>query len=79
MHRVGDEEINMVCYADDFALLADTEDDLQTLLYNFHLRCLRFNIKISILKTKAMAICKEPLRSKLEIDGRMVEQVMKFN
>ena len=26
-----------------------------------------------------MAIGKEPLRWKLEIDGRMVEQVMKFN
>ena len=34
---------------------------------------------MSIHKTKAMAISKEPLRCKLEINGRMVEQVMEFN
>ena len=49
-------------YADDIALIADTEDDLQRLLYNFHLSCLKFNMKISINKTKVMAISKEPLR-----------------
>ena len=47
--------------------------------YNFHLSCLKFNMKISIHKTKAMTISKEPLCCKLEIDGRIVEQVMEFN
>ena len=54
----------------------NTEDDLKRLLYNFHLSCLKFNMKTSIHKTKAT---KEPLLCKLEIDGRMVEQVMQFN
>ena len=58
----------MVCYA----------DDLQRLLYNLHLSCLTFNMKISVHETKAMTISKDPVRSKLEIDGWMVEQVMKF-
>ena len=40
--------INVVCYADDIALIADTEVDLQRLLYNFHLSCL--------------TISKEPIR-----------------
>ena len=39
--------LNMVCYADDIALIVDIEDDLQRLLYNFHLNCLKFNMKIS--------------------------------
>ena len=36
-------------------------------------------MKIPIHKTKAMTISNEPLRCKLEIDGRMVEQVMEFS
>ena len=47
-YRMGSEEINIVCYAYDIALIADTEDDLQILLYNFHLVSLKFNMKISI-------------------------------
>ena len=66
------EKINMVCYADDIALIADTEDDLQRLLYNFHLNCLKFNMKISIHETKAMTISEEPLRCKPGIDDRTV-------
>jgi hypothetical protein len=37
------------------------------------------NMKISIHKTKTMAISKEPMRGKLEIDVRMIEEVKKFN
>ena len=47
---MGNEEIN-ICYADDIAPITDTEDDLQRLLCNFHLSCLKFNTKISIHKT----------------------------
>ena len=66
-YRMGSEEINIVCYADDIALITDTEDDLKRLLYNFHLSFLKFSMKISIHKTKAMTISKEPLRCKLEM------------
>ena len=69
---MGSEEINIVCYADDIVLRADTEDDLQRLLYNFHFSCLKFNMKISIHKTEDMTISKEPIRCILQIDGRVV-------
>ena len=36
-------------------------------------------MKISIPKKKAKAVSKEPVRCKLEINGRIVEQVMEFN
>ena len=65
----------MVCYADDTALTADRESDLR-LLYNFHLHCLKYNMKILVYKSKVMPISKEPVPWKLEIDDRMVEQVM---
>ena len=49
------------------------------LLYEFHPSFFNFNMKISIHKTKAIFISKDPIRWKLEIDGRMVKKVMKFN
>ena len=61
----------MVYYADDTALIADIEDYLQRLLNILDLSFLKFNMKISINKRKAMTISKEPLSWK--IDGRMVE------
>ena len=36
-------------------------------------------MKISIDKSKAITISKDPIRCKLEIHGKMVEQVMEFN
>ena len=78
-YRMGSEEINTVCYADDIALIGNTEYDLQRLLYNFHFSCFKFNMKISIHKTKAMTISEEHTRCKLEIDGRMIEQIMEYN
>ena len=65
-YRMGSEVINIVCYDDNIALIADTENDLERLLYNFHLSCLKFNMKISIHKTKFVTThCnKEPIRSK---------------
>jgi len=30
-YPLGDENVNMVCYADDATLVADNEDDLQRL------------------------------------------------
>ena len=57
---MGSEELATVCYADDDAHTADTGGGLQRLLHNFRLICLKFNMKISIHKTKAMTISKEP-------------------
>jgi hypothetical protein len=71
-------EINMVSYAHNIALIADTEDGLQRLLYNFHLSCLKLIMKISIHKMKVMTISKEPICCKLEINSRMVERIMEF-
>jgi hypothetical protein len=50
---------NVTSYTDDTVLVADTEDDLQRLLYNLHLSCFKFNINISIHKSKSMTISKE--------------------
>lgn len=37
------------------------------------------NMQISIEKTQLMVISKEPIRCKLEVNNRAIQQVMKFN
>ena len=73
------QEMKIVCYADDAVLISDNEDDLQRLLYTFEKSADRFNMKISIEKTKALTISKQPLRCKLAVYGKPIEQVMEFD
>ena len=73
------QEIKIVCYADDAVLISDNEDDLQRLLYAFEKSADKFNMKISIDKTKALTIAKQPLRCKLAVYQRPIEQVMEIN
>ena len=75
-YKMGDNELNMVCYADDVVLMANTEDDLQRLLYRFHLSCQKYNMKISVLKSRVLTVSKMPIRCKLELEGKVIEQVM---
>ena len=75
---MGDENINMVCHANDAALVAENEDDLQRLLYKFSLSCDKFNLKVSPKKTKSLTISKEPLWCKLQLYN-IIEQVMSFS
>ena len=57
----------MVCYADDAALVAKKEDDLQRLLYKCSLSWDKFDLKVSPkIKKKSLTVSKEPLRCKLQ-------------
>jgi len=71
-------EIKIICYADDAVLISENEDELQRMLYRLHLMAKRFNMRISIAKTKSLVVAKEPIRCKLAIDNEIVEQVMSF-
>ena len=70
--------INIICYAADAVLIADSEDGLQRILHAFNLTAKKYNMKVSAVKTKSMVISRSPIRCKLEVDGSMIEQVMKF-
>lgn len=74
-YGMGNERIQILCYADDTVLIAENEDDLQRLLHIFNTTAKKLNMKISTEKTKSVVIAKEPIRCKLEIDNQMVEQV----
>ena len=75
---MGDREIKILCYADDAVLIAESEDELQRLLYQFNTTARKFKINISVTKTRATTTSKIPLRCTLEIDGKSVQQEMKF-
>jgi hypothetical protein len=65
-----DENVNIVCYADDATLIVDKEDDLQRLLTRLSQSCTKFDLKISSKKTKSLIISKDPLHCKLQVDYR---------
>lgn len=77
-YRMGNEEVTIICYADDAMICAENEDDLQRLLNIFNRTGKQFNMTISAQKTKCMTTSKEPLRCKLEVDGQVIQQEMKF-
>ena len=65
---MGDKEIKAICY----------EDDLQRILYKVEQTASAFNMLIPTSKTQCLTIAKEPLRCKLALYERRMEQVMDF-
>jgi len=53
---MGNDPIHIICYADDAVLIADSEENLQTLLSRFDQMAERLNMEISLNKTKSLTI-----------------------
>jgi hypothetical protein len=66
----------LIYHADGAVLIADNEDSLQRLLYQFMSSCQKYNIKVWSNKTKTATVYKEPLKCKLEVQGKMMEQII---
>jgi len=80
VYRLGIKRISMVCYADDAAITAESENDPQNQLFQFFQASLQLNMNISI-KTQmydCMTIAKDPLRCKLMVEDNPIKQVMQF-
>lgn len=60
--------ITIVCYVDDALIVTENEDDLQRLLYQFHLTSTQYNMEISVKKTKSLVVAEERVRCKLAIN-----------
>ena len=78
-YPLGNENVNMVCYADDATPVADNEDDLQQHLYRFSQSCTKFDLKISSKKTKSLTFSKKLLRCNVQISNTIIEPVTFFN
>ena len=52
----------------------ESEDDLQRLLSQFNKTAKKFNMVISVTKTKSMTTSKTSIRCKLVVDDKIVHQ-----
>uniref|UniRef100_A0A8D8XS53 Craniofacial development protein 2 n=1 Tax=Cacopsylla melanoneura TaxID=428564 RepID=A0A8D8XS53_9HEMI len=77
---VGSEKIKSIKYADDQAVLAESEEDLQRMMENIHNAGIRYGMKINISKTKVMRMSKKVTeeRMKVTLEGKYLEQVENF-
>jgi len=71
------KRISMVCYTDDAAIFAETEDNLQRQLHKFCQVSQAMNMTISTEKTKS-SFAKDPGRCKLVVEDKIMEQVSQF-
>jgi len=73
--KIAGRNINNLRYADDTTLMAESEDELKSLLMKVKEESEKVSLKLNIQKTKIMA--SGPITS-WEIDGETVETVTDF-
>ena len=73
--KIAGRNINNIRYADDTTLMAESEEELQSLLMKVKVESEKVGLKFNIQKTKIMA--SGPITS-WEIDGKTVETVSDF-
>ena len=73
--KTAGRNINNLRYADDTTLMAESEEELKSLLMNVKVESEKVGLKLNIQKTKIMA--SSPITS-WEIDGETVETVSDF-
>ena len=73
--KISRRNINNLRYADDTTLMAESGEELKSLLMKVKVESERVGLKLNILKTKIMA--SGPITS-WEIDGETVETVSDF-
>ena len=70
--KIAGRNINNLRYADDTTLMAESEEELKSLLMKVNVESNKVGLKLNIQKTKIMA--SGPITS-WEIDGETVESV----
>ena len=73
--KIAGRNINNLRYADDTTLMAESEEELKSLLMNVKQESEKVGLKLNIQKTKIMAF--GPITS-WQIDGETVETVSDF-
>ena len=73
--KIAGRNINHLRYADDTTLMAESEEELKSLLMKVKVESEKVGLKLNIQKMKIMAFC--PITS-WEIDGETVETVADF-
>ena len=73
--KIGGRNINNLRYADDTTLMAESEEELKSLLMNVKVENEKAGLKLNVKKTKIMA--SGPITS-WQIEGEKVETVTDF-
>ena len=73
--KIAEKNINNLRYADDTTFMAESQEELKSLLMKVKVESEKVGLKLNIQKTKIMASC--PIIS-WEIDGETVEIVTDF-
>ena len=73
--KIAGRNINNLRYADDTSLMAESKEELKSLLMQVKEESDKFGLKLNIQKTKIMVSC--PITS-WQIDGETVEIVRNF-
>ena len=73
--KIAGENINNLRYADDTTLMAESEEELKSLLMKVKEKSEKFGLKLNIQKTKITA---SSTITPWEIDGETVETVLDF-
>ena len=73
--KIAGRNINNLRYADDTTLMAESEEELKSLLMKVKVGSEKVGLKLNIQKTKTMASC--PITS-WQIDGETMETVSDF-
>ena len=73
--KIARQNTNNLRYADDTTLMAESEEELKSLMMKVEEESEKVGLKLSIQKTKIMASC--PITS-WQIDGETVETVSDF-
>ena len=73
--KIAGRNINNLRYADDTTLMAESEEELKSLLMNVKVESEKVDLKFNIQKTKIMAFGRI---TSWDIDGETVETVSNF-
>ena len=73
--KIAGRNINNLSYADDTTLLAESEEELKSLLMKVKVESEKVGLKLNIQKTKIMA---SSTITSWEVDGETVETVSDF-
>ena len=66
--NVGDNRTRDIRFADDQAMIANNEAELQQIIDRLNTTANKFNMKINVGKAKVMVVSKTPKRAKILID-----------
>ena len=76
--QIGNTAIARLLFADDLAILASSQEDLQRALERFAAECELAGMRISTSKTEVMVVSRHPVDCTLYVNGVQLRQVQEF-